>query len=59
MNQNSEQIRPDLSLDIAQDQVLTPKQQQDAMIRFLGEEHCKVQDILGHRVFTYINNRKK
>ena len=59
MNQNSEQIRPDLSLDIAQDQVLTPKQQQEAMIRFLGEEHCKVQDVLGHRVFIYSTARKK
>ncbi len=59
MNQNSEQIRPDLSLDIAQDQVLTPKQQQETMIRFLGEEHCKVQDVLGHRVFIYSTARKK
>jgi hypothetical protein len=29
MNSPSEQIRPDLSLEIAMDQVLTPKQQQD------------------------------
>ena len=43
MNKDSEQIRPDLSLEVAQDQVLTPKQQQDALIRFLGKEHCKVQ----------------
>lgn len=59
MNQNSEQIRPDLSLDIAQDQVLTPKQQQQALMCFLGEEHCKVQDILGHRVFTYSNAERR
>lgn len=58
MNQDSEQIRPDLSLDIAQDQVLTPKQQQDAIIRFLGKEHCQVQELIGHRVLTYTNGRK-
>lgn len=29
MNSPSEQIRPDLSLEIAMDQVLTPKLQQD------------------------------
>ena len=33
MNSPSEQIRPDLSLEIAMDQVLTPKQQQNAMMR--------------------------
>lgn len=59
MNRNSEQIRPDLSLDIAQDQVLSPKQQQETMIRFLGEEHCKVQDIAGKRVFIYTSSGKK
>lgn len=53
MNQDSEQIRPDLSLDIASDQVLTPKQQQEAMIRFLGENNCNTQKIAGKRVFTY------
>ncbi len=59
MNKDSEQIRPDLSLEVAQDQTLTPKQQQDALIRFLGKEHCKVQEIAGKRVFSYINNGKK
>jgi hypothetical protein len=33
-NIDSEQLRPDLSLDIAQDQVLLPKQQQDAIAHF-------------------------
>ena len=55
MNSPSEQIRPDLSLEIAMDQVLTPKQQQNAMMHFLGEEHCKVQEIAGRHVFTYTN----
>lgn len=59
MNNDSEQIRPDLSLDIAQDQVLTPKQQTEALIRFLGEKNCKVQEILGHRVFVYATAQKK
>lgn len=58
MNQNSEQIRPDLSLDVAQDQVLTPKQQQDAIIRFLGAENCRVQVIVGHRILTYSKEGK-
>lgn len=59
MNSPSEQIRPDLSLEIAMDQVLTSKQQQDAMMHFLGKEHCKVQVIAGKRVFTYTNFGKK
>ncbi len=59
MNQNSEQIRPDLSLDIAQDQVLSPKQQQESMKRFLGEENCTVETIGGHRVFVYANAERK
>ena len=58
MNQNSEQIRPDLSLDIAQDQVLSPKQQQAAMMRFLGDNQCNVQTISGKRVFTYTANSR-
>lgn len=58
MNQDSEQIRPDLSLDIAPDQVLTPKQQQEAMVRFLGEKNCNIQVIAGKRVFTYSHDRK-
>lgn len=57
-NIDSEQIRPDLSLDVAQDQVLLPKQQQEAMIRFLGEKHCKMQEIAGKRVLTYSANGK-
>ncbi len=58
MNQNSEQIRPDLSLDIAKDQVLTPKQQQDTIMRCLGEEHCQIKEIAGHRILTYTNGEK-
>lgn len=58
MNMNSEQVRPDLSLDMAQDQVLSPKQQQEAMIRFLGDKHCKIQEVAGKRVFTYFANGK-
>ncbi|MDY6394420.1 MAG: hypothetical protein SPL07_06315, partial [Bacteroidales bacterium] len=57
-NIDSEQIRPDLSLDVAQDQVLSPKQQQEAMVSFLGEKHCKMQEIAGKRVFTYSANGK-
>ena len=55
MNLNSEQIRPDLSLEEAPDQVLTTKQQQECLEHFLGEKNCSVQNLLGHRVFVYSN----
>lgn len=58
MNLNSEQIRPDLSLEEAPDQVLTTKQQQECLAHFLGEENCSVQNLLGHRVFVYSNKGK-
>lgn len=58
-NRDSEQIRPDLSLDLAQDEVLTPKKQREALTRFLGEDNCKVQDILGRRVFVYRKGKKQ
>lgn len=57
-NIDSEQIRSDLSLDIAQDQVLSPKQQQEVMMRFLCENRCKMQEIVGRRVFSYFADGK-
>lgn len=59
MNQASEQIRPDLSLDIARDQVLSQSQQEKALMCSLGKENCKVEVIAGHRVFVYTNTAKK
>ncbi len=58
-NLESEQIRPDLSLDIAPDQVLLPKEQEEYLIRFLGEKNCSIQEILGHKVFVYSANNKQ
>lgn len=58
MNRDSEQIRPDLSLDVAQDEVLTAKQQKDTLARFWGKDNCKVQNLLGKQVFTYSKGSK-
>lgn len=57
-NLASEQIRPDLSMEIAPDQVLTPKQQEEILKKYLGSEYCKIQDILGKKVLVYTNNQK-
>lgn len=59
MNLYSEQIRPDLSLDIAPDQILKPKEQQDVLRDFLGEENCEIKEILKRKVFVYIHQGKK
>lgn len=58
-NLNSEQLRPDLSLDIAPDQVLTSKEQEEFLIRFLGKGNCKTIDILGHKIFLYTSKGKQ
>lgn len=57
-NIESEQIRADLSLDTAKDQVLSKAKQQKELVRFLGKENCKIQKIAGKKVFTYSNNKK-
>ena len=59
MNLNSEQIRPDLSLEVRPDQTLSPKQQQEKMKEFLGTEHCSMETILGKRVFVYRTEGKQ
>ena len=59
MNSPSEQIRPDLSLDITYDQVLTPKEQCEQLAYFLGEENCSVIELYGKKVFLYRNGNKK
>ncbi|MCR5183968.1 MAG: hypothetical protein K6B46_04620 [Opitutales bacterium] len=56
MNQDSEQIRPDLSLEVAQDQVLTPHQQEEQLIKYLGKENCSIKTIIGKNVFVYSKN---
>lgn len=55
-NLASEQIRADLSLEVAPDQVLSSLKQRGALIRFLGRENCEIQDILGHKVLVYKKN---
>ena len=59
MNQDSEQIRPDLSLDIAQDQILSPKQQEEQLVKYLGEKNCAIKQIADKRVFVYTTNGKQ
>jgi len=59
MNLNSEQIRPDLSLEVRPDQPLTQVQQREKLMSFLGREHCSIQDICGRRVFVYENEGKR
>ncbi|MBR4154883.1 MAG: hypothetical protein IKT96_06005 [Paludibacteraceae bacterium] len=59
-NQPSEQIRSDFGLEIAQDQVLrSSKQQREALIHYLGENNCAVEEILGRKLFIYKTNEKK
>ena len=59
-NQPSEQIRADFGLEVADDQVLrTTKQQEKALVHYLGEKSCSVETILGSKVFVYRKNGKK
>lgn len=58
-NQPSEQIRSDFGLEIADDQVLSPKKQRDALTYYLGEEQCSIETIFEKKVFVYQQNGKK
>lgn len=58
-NQPSEQIRSDFGLEIADDQVLSPKKQRDALTYYLGEEQCSIETIFDKKVFVYQQNGKK
>ena len=57
-NLKSEQIRSDLSLDVAPDQALSSKSQEDYLRLFLGKENCEKSKILGRKVFVYHNKGK-
>lgn len=60
LNQPSEQIRSDFGLEIADDQVLrTQKQQQKALVHYLGDKKCFKETIFGKKVFVYKTNNKK
>lgn len=59
MNKDSEQIRPDLSLEIAPDQTLTRKEQQQKLKYFLGDDNCEIVEVLGKKVFLYRNGNKQ
>lgn len=58
-NRPSEQIRSDFGLEIADDQVLSPKKQREALTYYLGEKQCSIETILGKKVFVYRKNGKK
>ncbi len=58
-NQPSEQIRSDFGLEIADDQVLSPQKQRDALTYYLGEEQCSIETIFEKKVFVYQQNGKK
>ena len=58
MNLDSEQIRPDLSLEIKPDQTLTQRQQREKLMEALGKENCSIVSLLGRRVFLYENEGK-
>lgn len=54
-----EQLRADLSLDIAPDQVLSPSQQRERIMYVLGKEHCSIVTLCGHKVLLYECDGKK
>ena len=58
-NRPSEQIRSDFGLEIADDQVLSPKKQREALTYYLGEKQCSIETILEKKVFVYRKNGKK
>lgn len=58
-NQPSEQIRSDFGLEIADDQVLSPQKQRDALTYYLGKEQCSIETIFEKKVFVYQQNGKK
>lgn len=58
-NQPSEQIRADFGLEVAVDQVLSKKQQQNALVHYLGEKNCSEENILGRKVLVYRKDGKK
>ncbi len=59
MNLKSEQIGPDLNKELAFDQVLSAKEQQEKLVYFLGKENCSTIELYGKKVFLYKDGRKK
>ncbi|MBE6244800.1 MAG: hypothetical protein E7108_04695 [Bacteroidales bacterium] len=57
-NLNSEQIRSDLRVEVAPDQVFNSKEQEECLKRFLGEDNCERETILGRKVLVYNNGGK-
>jgi len=53
MNQTSEQIRSDLSLDLAKDQPLSPKKIEEVFELALGKENTNNETIAGRKVFKW------
>lgn len=58
-NVPSEQINPELSLEVEMDQVLSPAQQIKAISYFLGEDNCSIQKICGRKVLVFENAGRK
>ncbi len=59
MNLKSEQLRPDLSLEIDYDQPLNSKQLQLTLIECLGKENCSLEKICGYNRVCYKNKDNK
>lgn len=59
MNIESEQLRSDLSLDLALDQPLTPKQLRTTIAEALGTEKCVTLNVEGKKIVQYTLNRDK
>lgn len=56
MNQNSEQIRADYSIDIAKDE---PIRDLNNILSEILQEKCKIEDIDGRKVPVFIDSNKK
>lgn len=59
MNEDSQQIRYDAAVILAQDQPLDDHGKLDALKSWLGESTISTQKILGKKVFVYDDNGKK
>lgn len=59
MNLKSEQLRPDLSLEINYDEVLSKKEMTNTLINCLGEDKCSFINYNRNKVLVYENQNGK
>lgn len=59
MNSDSEQIKFDTSIVLAQDQSLKPKELRGVLKEWLGAENIRLENLLDHQVITYSTPTKK